>query len=93
MARPSPDEIKKQLEVQEDDVYGDEAAGGSAGGSNPVDIDDARADVVGEDFDSDDNPDELGLADEIEGDDQVMTGLGDDDDDDSFGPNPYDEEE
>ncbi|GEM_PF-7045651 len=93
MARPTPDEIKKQLEEQEQDVYGEEATGGSAGGSNPVDIDDVMENAVGDDFDTDYEPEEVNLAGEVEGDERVLAGLGDDDDDDTLGPNPYDEEE
>jgi len=92
MARPSPDEIKKQLEEQDHEVYGEEAPGGSAS-SDPMDIDMAMGKVVGDDFDTDDEPEELDLAGEIDGDEQVLAGLGDDDDDDVVGPNPYEEED
>lgn len=92
MARPSQEEIKKELEDQEHNVYGEEAPGGSAN-SDPMDIDEAMGKAVGDDFDTvGPEPDEVNLADEIEDDEKVIAGLGNDDDD-SLGPNPFDEEE
>ena len=90
MARPSQDEIKKQLEDQEDDVYGEEALGGSAN-SEPMDIDEVRGSIAGEDFNMDVDSDEVN-PEETEVDEETA-GLGNDDDDDLLGPNPFDEED
>lgn len=40
MARQSQKEIEEELKKQEDEVYGDETAGGSSGPSDVLDLDD-----------------------------------------------------
>lgn len=48
MVRQSPKQIEEELKKQEDEVYGEETAGGSSGPSEALDLDDDQ--IVGEDF-------------------------------------------
>lgn len=85
MARQSPDDVQKEIEELEDENYGDE----TISGTNPRpdaddDVEDFMEDVVGEDFDEEDD---LDIADEIEDDeenirDEEINDYQPDDDDD-----------
>jgi len=72
MARQKPDEVEEELQKDEDRFYGDQTVSGtSTHPDSDDDVEEMMSDVVGEDFDENE---EVGLAEEIQEDEEDLRG-------------------
>jgi hypothetical protein len=71
MARPTPDEVQKEIKQAEDDFYGDETYAGSNPSGEVKNSDEMLEDVIGNKPDEDEA---FSIADEVNGDELSLLG-------------------